>query len=735
MSMENINIHELVERLGSDEDAVRKMAVFKLQSNIGDPSFADVFIGEGGLSRLRKLTLSATGNTLAYSLTSFSRLLEVDRGWESVSQELVERVVELVVTHPLVNILRGAMSILVAVVSHSQQKTSSGRTPQSGAFGFRALKPAIAVHPQFLEMLVSRLSSADHALCANALQLINSLMRDAITNDSEAEWPRFIKRLQDLGVIKAVYSLMQDPALQDLAHPLLEFQTLSKVLLRKWRDVPLDLEKQEHRRALKGIHLASNPDRSEKKSRDESMDGNESNLKRSTRHHPEKWRRLGFETESPAWEFEEVGFLGMMDLTDYVRKREDGFQKLLLEQSTKPPKQRCPITRASLAVTLILYEHFEVDKSAMDDAKSYMALESRSNFDKAFKPLLLQWSRLHTAGLLAFFRLWKSTGAEIEEFDKVMDLVRILVEQVVGQASRTKNVQEVEEELGNFGYQRLRELQMELLELTYEDAWGHHLRQVREELRHEALQFVKEQRIRCLLEGTWFPTAVGYPAANGGSWRFVRLSHNRRYLHYADFETQCDRPELDALAQTIDLSIVSSVESNVSKRSVASSITSDSSTSTVKKSHPAPFPSSTTKITIHGRLPSSTMTSTTSASASASGASEQILLQLSPTTHSIASEWVDGLLMLLNQQPITNETQQLIRLIGDYGLKIRLLNVRFDDAIYARDEPEIPSREGLASDPAAATAARGTMTNGDGGDGDGVGQQIEDDYYYDVFGS
>lgn len=90
--MENVNVSELVERLGSDEDAVRKMAVFKLQSNIGDPSFAEVFIAEGGLTRLRFLTLNATGNTLAYSLTSFARLLEVDKGWEFVDRDLVERV-------------------------------------------------------------------------------------------------------------------------------------------------------------------------------------------------------------------------------------------------------------------------------------------------------------------------------------------------------------------------------------------------------------------------------------------------------------------------------------------------------------------------------------------------------------------------------------------------------------------------------------------------------------------
>lgn len=68
------------------------MAVFKLQTNIGDPSFAERFIAQGGLSKLRTLALTASGNTLAYSLTSFSRLLELDKGWDYVNAELISRV-------------------------------------------------------------------------------------------------------------------------------------------------------------------------------------------------------------------------------------------------------------------------------------------------------------------------------------------------------------------------------------------------------------------------------------------------------------------------------------------------------------------------------------------------------------------------------------------------------------------------------------------------------------------
>lgn len=582
------------------------------------------------------------------------------------------------------------------------------------AGGFQALKPAIAVYPQFLEMLVTRLSSADHALCANALQLINSLMRDAITNDNETEWPKFIKRIQDLGVIKAVYVLMQSSALQDLAHPLLEFQALTKILLRRWRDVPVDLLKPEHRRTIKAVHLSSNPD---KQAPQEGRNGDSKH-----KHNPFKWRRLGFTTENPEFDFENMGFLGMMDLSDYVRKHQEEFQRILMEQSVSPEQQRCPLARASLTLTAILFEHFEVDKMDLEDSKSYLALESRTNLDKVFKPLLLHWSRLHVAGLHAFLRLWKATVAETDDFLKIVELVRILVESVVGGADRTKGIEEVEKEMAAFEYSKLRELQMELLELTYEDVWGRHLRGVKDELRSEALQFVKEQRIRCLLAGAWFPHSGTYADQEAGgpvtessliqtgpeSYRFVRLSENRKHLHWADFDEKEEQaPLVSSLHEKIDLSIVSSVVSNVTAKD-RSSITSDS---TLRELPHDRF--TTTKITIHGHLPRSrggggrdghSRTSSKTSSARASGSKESVLLTFQPQSHTEASEWLDGLLMLLDQQPITAETNKLIDMITEYGLKVRLLNVRFKDeegiveGMDGMDGPEIPSREGLDED-------------------------------------
>ena len=54
--------------------------------------------------------------------------------------------------------------------------------------------------------------------------------------------------------------------------------------------------------------------------------------------------------------------------------------------------------------------------------------------------------------------------------------------------------------------------------------------------------------------------------------------------------------------------------------------------------------------------------------------------------------------MLLNQQPITAETNNLVSLVSNWGMRLRLLNVRYDDPAVLTDAPNVPSREGLDED-------------------------------------
>ena len=354
------------------------------------------------------------------------------------------------------------MAILTAIVAHPPEESIG-----HDVFGYRALKSPMEIHPQFLEILVTKLTSGDHALCVNALQLINALMRDAMVNYGDTEWPAFIRNVQDLGVIDAVYALMRSSSLQDIAHPLFDFQELMKVLLRKWREIPIDQENQEHRRALRNLHAASVSER---------HDGNDEQSRAEVRRRePDKWRRLGFETEMPADEFDSVGYLGMMDLMSYVNQSHDAFQKLLLEQSAKAAEDRCPVARASIAVTFALCDHFDVIEADLNESGRFGALDS-SNFDKTFQPMILQWSRIHTAGVQAFLRLWGASGAQRDDFEKISALVSILIMHVLSLSSRTKDIAQVEEDVAAFELHRLREIQIELAGLLHEQTWGHHLR-------------------------------------------------------------------------------------------------------------------------------------------------------------------------------------------------------------------------------------------------------------------
>ncbi len=188
--------------------------------------------------------------------------------------------------------------------------------------------------------------------------------------------------------------------------------------------------------------------------------------------------------------------------------------------------------------------------------------------------------------------------------------------------------------------------------------------------------------MRCLLEGSWFLRPANKKDAQAGDlpWRFAKLSHNKRFLHYADFRDQLVQdPVLGSLPDKVDLNTISSVVSNVS---AADDSRSTASTTTLKTlTHNA---KSTTKITINAET----------------NGKEHAILTLWPPSHSLASEWLDGLLMLLGQAPITSETNKLVSLVSDYGLKIRLLNVPME-SVFEGPPPGagvVPSRRGLDED-------------------------------------
>ena len=108
-----MDVQTLVERL-SGEEAVRKMAAFQLQTQImvhnlplmacvkislQDVTFAQQFVAKDGLLKLKTLLSEATGNTLAYGLTAFAKVLQVPevqaQAFGVVDDWLIDRVLTM----------------------------------------------------------------------------------------------------------------------------------------------------------------------------------------------------------------------------------------------------------------------------------------------------------------------------------------------------------------------------------------------------------------------------------------------------------------------------------------------------------------------------------------------------------------------------------------------------------------------------------------------------------------
>lgn len=213
---------------------------------------------------------------------------------------------------------------------------------------------------------------------------------------------------------------------------------------------------------------------------------------------------------------------------------------------------------------------------------------------------------------------------------------------------------------------------------------------------------MREQRVNRLLQGSWFPiissgvapsdrsvTSANSQKPHVTAWRFVRLSNDRKYLHHASHPIKLDKElQLQELNERLDLDTISSVDSSVTRSDIL--INEDVFPKKTTADKHASSLGTITRLTIFGTPHGFSQTQTSG---------ESTLLELNTSNTALASEWLDGLLMLLNQQPITADTNKFVDLLEQWSLTIRMLNLRWEDVDWerARDDKHlpVPSREGL----------------------------------------
>ncbi|KAF9218953.1 hypothetical protein BS17DRAFT_718897 [Gyrodon lividus] len=649
----SIEAAEIVQKLSLRDERTLRMSLFSLQKFIKEEKFAQEFVNRDGLQELVDVIYTEHGNTLAYALTAMQNLMDLDYGWSTLDDNFIFKVVQILSSsHSLINVCRPATAILKKLVEADPMNVpgpvvaSSSRSPPVAPlgsvyrYGFQSVFEQMRREKGSLETVVSRLGSADTAMALHRrvdMMLINSLL----SHVNDARWDEFISELERLNVRKAAIRLMSSHVIDDLTSCVLDFQAnIVRVTYRKKTTLVEPGAEPTHSSALQYIWDSS-------KVRQE-LDEDGQVL---------KWRKLGFRSESIIEEFQEVGVLGLDCLCNFVHDDPEFFSKVVLEQLSRPEERQCPIARASNEIVELLSEHWVIFAPAYSTSTT-------------FQPFFLNFHKVHALALHFFLRMWNESGSAADDFGRVVALTRSQVK-VALQRENVKPWHELERDFLDCEYRAVRDRQMQELEAEDDLLSKVPVRNLKEKLTRESADFVRQQRIQCLLQGAWFingvsPSQTGHIKRPNAQWRFMRLDNGYKYLHYVDSPAKFEvRNGLEDLPERNEIAAISQITTGTC----------------------APPPNA-----LHNHVDLPPTLTPSPLSFSLLNANEDSLGDQIATDQSTWADWTDGLNMLRRDSGhvTSDETAGYIKALTEIGLKIKLLDL-------TGEQVDIPS--GLVAGP------------------------------------
>ncbi|KAF8268798.1 ELMO/CED-12 family-domain-containing protein [Lactarius quietus] len=605
---------EIYEKLLLREETSFRLALFSLQRYLREEDFANEFLKRDGVHILVDVITSSHGNTLAYALTAMKNLMDLDYGWADLDSSFIFKVVQIIASpQSLINVCRPATAILKRLVE-ADPASAPVPVPPPGSvyrYGFDVVFEEMRKEPGLLETVVSRLGTPDTALALNSVMLINSLLAHA----TDTWWEAFISQLERLNTRRAIIRLMNSHTIEDLTSCVLDFQgnmarTHAASLDYIWTNSSLQVET--------------------------ASDGTL------------KWRQLGFASENLSHEFSETGVLGLDCL------RPGLILQSVQEQNSRSRQRRCPVARASNEVVELLSEYWGVL------APGYAT-------SPVFQPFFLNFYKVHTLATNFFLQMWNESGAAIGDFTRVVALVRSQVKVALRQ-EHLRPWHEMVQDFSDCEYRGVRDRQMKELEEEDDLLSKIPVRNLRAKLYKESKEFVRQQRIHCLMQGAWFlnavPISAPAPRRPARQWRFMRLDNSLKHLHYVDSPSKFPvRSGLEDLPDRFDLALIT----EIATANCAPPL--DATGAVAPGSQLVASPLSFSLLTPEGSL----------ADAIAPDASRW-------------ADWTDGLNMLRRDggHVASKETADFIQALTEIGLKIKLLDL-------SGDKVEIPS--GLTAGP------------------------------------
>ncbi|KAG1374208.1 hypothetical protein G6F61_009526 [Rhizopus arrhizus] len=657
------------------DDKSLKIATFSLQRYLKEKDFATEFLERGGLESLCDIIKNSSGNTLAYALNSFLSLMEHNTGWESLDDEFVANIAHIVVNQPLSTVARPATAILEKLVCANESNSEGGgeAQPAINCFGYPTIHRAMKREPELIKILVERLLSPEYLLSTSSLSLLIAMLKH-VTDEYRS---KLTGAFESSKLKKNVLRLMKNHPTDALKLMILDYQTVYLQNINKRQNVAVSSHNAYHVSMMKDIWNAAK------------VDGIVApGLK--------KWKKIGFSTEVPQREFGRTGVFGLEEMHYFAMNEEDLYSKLILEQIHRPEGKRCPFAKASIEVTDLLCSHWNV---------------SSSNTPATFQPLILDFDRVHSTTLQTFFRIFHDMEATTYDFSKVSALVRSQLRSTLNNDA-VKDIQEFDRNMFGTPYQVIRDRRLKELEWADDLLGRDAISNLRTRLSKQSYEFLKKQRISCLLEGAWFPcpffnnrmsvipntSGISTPSngtttsnstlginasssASGKRWRYYKLSASKKAILFGDFPEK--NPQVirsyDKLTNKIELNAVHEI------KPIQRFPTSGFSHNTTTASS-----SAGTQSDLLNSMNNVSSSSSTNLSFALYNDKNIPLAEFHCSSAREAAEWKDGFSMLLDKRFTSKETAELFHALTEVGVKVKLLQIAGDRVEIPHGAVEIP---------------------------------------------
>ncbi|KAI1889960.1 hypothetical protein AGOR_G00168290 [Albula goreensis] len=517
---------DLYKGIQSSDSGVRCDSLKQLAGVSTDVTFAQEFISRDGHSLLVHIVENANEVPLimTHTLTAFMELM--DHGivsWENLSSVFIKKIASFVNAKVLdASIQQLSLAILENMV------LSSGSL-------FQLVKQEVT-----LERLITHLQVTNQQIQTKAMALLMALLQTAGEADRQELFAFLSKKNLRQYIYKNIIHSSGSVG-DEMAHYLYVLQSVTLNHLEPRMRTPLDSYNQDQREILHSLRQAAFETESD------------SSLSHERRRSlcAKEFKKLGFSNNSnPGQDLIRTppGLLALDTMSYFSSRYPDAYSRFVLENSSREDKHECPFARSSIQLTLILCEILRIGEPPS---------ETGSDYHPIFFSQDCLLNELFCICIQLLNKTWKEMRATQEDFDKeriawlvkVMQVVREQITRTL--SSKPTSLELFKNKVNALNYSEILKLR-QTERLHQEETLAPPVLELKERLKPELLELIRQQRLNRLCHGTLF-RKISSRRRQDKLW-YCRLSPNHKVLHYGDVDEDTDTPPIETLQEKIPVS-------------------------------------------------------------------------------------------------------------------------------------------------------------------------------------